>query len=68
MPLDEVKPGQKGQCLTVFEGTEVEPFEFVVKGVMRDYLGPGRHLTMVKLLGEKPEFTGVVAEIGRAHV
>lgn len=61
MPLDEVKPGQKGQCLTVFEGTQVEPFDFVVKGVMRDYLGPGRHLTMVKLIGEKPEFTGVVA-------
>ena len=61
MPLDEVKPGQKGQCLTVFEGTQVEPFDFVVKGVMRDYLGPGRHLTMVKLLGDKPEFTGVVA-------
>lgn len=61
MPLSEVEPGQKGQCLTVFEGTQIEPFEFVVKGVMRDYLGPGRHLTLVKLLGDKPSFTGVVA-------
>lgn len=61
MPVGDVKVGQTGQCLTVFEGSEIEPFEFVVKGVMNDYLGPARHLVLIRLVGEKPEFTGVVA-------
>lgn len=61
MPIDAVQKGQKGTCLTVFEGDAIEPFEFVVKGVMRDYLGPGRDLVLIRLLGDKPEFTGVVA-------
>jgi hypothetical protein len=61
MPVSEIERGQKGQCLTVFEGEEIEPFEFVVKGVMRGYLGPHRDLILVRLLGDKPEHTGVVA-------
>ena len=61
MPVEEIRPGQKGECLTVFEGDVIEPFSFLVKGVMEDYLGPGRDLVMIRLLGKKPEFTGVVA-------
>ena len=61
MDVSEIARGQKGQCLTVFEGEEIEPFEFVVKGVMKGYLGPHRDLILVRLLGEKPEHTGVVA-------
>lgn len=61
MPVEDVRTGQTGECLTVFEGDVIEPFSFIVKGVMKDYLGPKRHLIMIRLLGEKPEFTGVVA-------
>lgn len=61
MPVDDVRSGARGQCLTVFEGTEIEPMDFTVKGVMPDFLGPGSDLVLVRLLGEKPEFTGVVA-------
>jgi hypothetical protein len=61
MPLADVKPGQEGTCLTVFEGEAIEPFTFVVKGVMENFLGPGRDLVLVRLIGDKPEFTGVVA-------
>ena len=61
MNIDDVQRGQRGTCLTVFEGTEVEEVPFFVKGVMKDYLGPERDLVMIRLEGEKAEFTGVVA-------
>lgn len=61
MPPSAVQPGQKGTCLTVFQGSEVEPFNFTVRGVMENFLGPGKHVVLIRLEGEKPEFTGVVA-------
>jgi hypothetical protein len=61
MPVQDVKHGQKGVCHTVFEGTQIEEMAFEVKGVMPGYLGPGSDLIVIKLLGEKPSFTGVVA-------
>ncbi len=61
LSIDQVKPGQKGQCLTVFEGSKVEPFPFVVKGVMKNFLGPKKDVILVRLEGDKAEFTGVVA-------
>lgn len=63
MPVSEVEPGQTGECLTVFEGPSdnIEPFPFRVKGVMPSFLGPGRDLVLIRLEGQKAEFTGVVA-------
>lgn len=61
LPLDQLQPGQKGECLTVFEGDDIESFPFVVKRIIRNMNGPGKHVVMVRLLGEKAEFTGVVA-------
>jgi len=61
MPLDEIQRGQTGQCLTVFEDDHIEPVTFSVKGVMPNFLGPNGHIVLVRLTGEKPEFTGVVA-------
>lgn len=60
-PVSEVQRGQKGECQTVFEGDTIEPFKFEVKGVMKHFLGPGKDLVLVRLLGDKPTFTGVVA-------
>jgi hypothetical protein len=60
-PVSDIKPGQRGECVTVFEGDTPEPMAFVVKGVMRNFLGPDKHIVVIKLVGEKPEFTGVVA-------
>ena len=60
MNIDDVQRGQRGTCLTVFEGTEVEEVPFFVKGVMKDIL-PERDLVMIRLEGDKAEFTGVVA-------
>ncbi|OGQ91076.1 MAG: hypothetical protein A2289_05270 [Deltaproteobacteria bacterium RIFOXYA12_FULL_58_15] len=60
-PLEQIERGQRGECLTVFEGDTVEPFPFVVKGLMKNFHGPGRDVVLVRLEGEKAEFTGVVA-------
>lgn len=61
MPVADIHHGQRGQCHTVFEGDTIEPFDFEVKGIMKNFLGPHQDLILTKLLGEKPEFTGVVA-------
>ena len=61
MPVDDIERGQRGVCKTVFEGDLIEEFEFSVKGVMKSFLGPGKDLVLIRLEGEKPEFTGVVA-------
>ena len=60
-PVSELAPGQHGECVTVFEGDTPEPMAFVVKGVMHNFLGPNKDVVVIRLLGEKPEFSGVVA-------
>jgi hypothetical protein len=60
-PIQEIERGQRGQCLTVFEGDTIEPFPFLVKGVMKNMLGPGQDVVLIRLEGDKAEFTGVVA-------
>ncbi len=59
--VDEILPEATGECLTVFSGDRVEPFAFTVRGVMRDFLGPGQDLILVRLGGEKAEFVGVAS-------
>ena len=61
LPVADIKAGDKGQCLTVFQGDTIEPFPFVVRGVMRNFLGPGKDVVLIRLEGDKAEFTGVVA-------
>ena len=60
-PLTDLRPGQSGVCHTVFAGDAVEPMTFVVRGVLPNYLGPHHDLLLVRLTGERPEFTGVVS-------
>lgn len=61
MPVADIRPGQKGTCLTVFQGDQVEPFPFTVRGTMTNFLGPNRDVVLIRLESEKAEFTGVVA-------
>ncbi len=60
-PMADIARGQHGVCHTVFEGDTIEPFAFEVKGLMKNFLGPRKDIVLVKLLGDKPTFTGVVA-------
>ena len=57
--IDEVKPGMKAYCLTVFEGTEVEKFDLEVLDVVRDFR-PGMDAILVKGLDERFIHTGPV--------
>lgn len=61
LSVDKIHPGDQGKCLTVFEGTDIEPFSFEVKGIMPNFVGPGQDVVVVQLVGEKVEHTGVVA-------
>jgi hypothetical protein len=68
MSLTEVRPGQIGKVRTVFQGTAVEEFECEVIGILKDSIGPHKDMIMIRLRGQKPEFTGVVAGMSGSPV
>ncbi|MBN1961968.1 MAG: hypothetical protein JW841_13565 [Deltaproteobacteria bacterium] len=59
--VSDIQPGATGECLTVFQGHKVEPMPFTVRGLMPNFLGPGQDVVVIRLNGEKAEFTGVVS-------
>src|SRR5215470_2903888 len=61
MKVDDVRPGMKGVGYTVFQGTKPETMGVEVLGVLRNWNGPKSDVVLIKLQGEKAEFTGVVA-------
>ncbi len=67
-PLAEIRRGQTGIGYTVFGADKAEPFNVEVLGVMEGMLGPGRSVILVKLSGEKIEFTGVIAGMSGSPV
>ncbi len=60
-PLADLKPGQRGEVWTVFRGTEPEPFEVQVTGVVRNALGPGKSLILCELTDPRVQKMGAVA-------
>ena len=63
MSVDQVRPGMKGVAYTVFQGTQPEAMEVEILGVLRDVNGPKSNIILVRLRGEKPEYSGR----GRGH-
>ncbi len=68
MTVDEVRPGMRGVAYTVFQGTEPEPMDVQVLGVLKDVNGPKSDIILVRLVGQKPEYTGVVAGMSGSPV
>ena len=68
MPVDQLRPGMEGVAYTVFEGVKPEPMKLVVLGVLKNANGPKGDLILVRLKGEKPEYTGVVAGMSGSPV
>ena len=68
MPLKDVKVGMKGEALTVFSGTKPEKMEVEVLGVLRNMTGPKGDVILIRLHGDKPEYTGVVAGMSGSPV
>ncbi|HEY0760141.1 MAG TPA: SpoIVB peptidase S55 domain-containing protein [Acidisarcina sp.] len=67
-PLDQVHRGLHGVAYTVFEGTQPEPMDVEILGVLHNMRGPGQDMILARLTGTKPEYTGVVAGMSGSPV
>ena len=61
LSLAELAPGMKGEVWTVFQGTEPEPFEVEVTGVIKNALGPGKSMILCRLTDPRVQNMGAVA-------
>ena len=68
MQLKDIKIGMRGEALTVFSGTKPEKMNVEVLGVLRNMSGPKGDVILVRLHGDKPEYTGVVAGMSGSPV
>src|SRR5690242_10239278 len=68
IPLDQIHQGMKGKALTVFQGTKPESMDVEVLGILRNVNGPKGDIILIRLLGQKPEYTGVVAGMSGSPV
>jgi hypothetical protein len=68
LSVDEVHAGMKGTAYTVFEGTKPESMGVEVLGVLKNLNGPKSDMILVRLVGPKPEYTGVVAGMSGSPV
>ena len=67
-PLSEVHRGLHGTAWTVFEGTQPEPMDVEILGLLHGGRGPGQDMILARLHGTKPEYTGVVAGMSGSPV
>jgi len=67
-PLSEIHRGLRGVAYTVFEGTQPEPMDVEILGVLHDAIGPKQDMILARLHGTKPEYTGVVAGMSGSPV
>ena len=67
-PLSEVHRGLHGTAYTVFEGSKPEAMDVEILGVLHDAIGPGKDMILARLVGAKPEYTGVVAGMSGSPV
>lgn len=68
MPLEQIKPGMKGEARTVFAGDKSETMQLEVLGVLPNLMGPKLHIILVELKGENVEFTGVAGGMSGSPV
>jgi len=66
--IDQIHAGMKGVAYTVFQGVKPEPMDVEVLGVLRNMNGPKGDVILIRLLGEKPQYTGVVAGMSGSPV
>src|SRR5215831_19188351 len=66
--VDQIHPGMRGVAYTVFQGVKPEPMDVEVLGVLKNMNGPKGDIILVRLHGEKAEYTGVVAGMSGSPV
>ena len=60
MPVAQLQNGMTGTGYTVSQGTEPDPFDVEVLGVLHDALGPGRDMIVVRTSGPALDAAGGV--------
>jgi hypothetical protein len=68
IPLSQIHPGMRGVAYTVFQGTQPEPMNVEVLGILKDVNGPKGDVILVRLSGTKVDYTGVVAGMSGSPV
>src|SRR6202049_3451837 len=59
--VSQIHAGMRGVSYTVFQGVKPEAMEVEVLGVLHNVNGPKGDIILVRLHGQKVEYTGVVA-------
>src|ERR1700691_4213990 len=68
IPVSQIHAGMHGVAYTVFEGVKPEAMEVEVLGVLHNVNGPKGDVILVRLHGQKVEYTGVVAGMSGSPV
>jgi hypothetical protein len=68
IPVDQIHTGMRGVAYTVFEGIKPESMDVEVLGVLHNVNGPKGDIILVRLHGQKVEYTGVVAGMSGSPV
>src|SRR5580692_1009150 len=68
IPVSQIRAGMRGVAYTVFEGVKPEAMEVEVLGVLHNVNGPKGDIILVRLHGQKVEYTGVVAGMSGSPV
>jgi len=68
IPVDQIHEGMRGVAYTVFQGVKPEAMDVEVLGVLHNANGPKGDVILVRLHGEKVEYTGVVAGMSGSPV
>ena len=66
--VNQIHAGMRGVAYTVFEGVKPESMEVEVLGVLHNVNGPKGDIILVRLHGQKVEYTGVVAGMSGSPV
>ena len=68
IPVSQIHAGMRGVAYTVFEGVKPESMDVEVLGVLHNVNGPKGDVILVRLHGQKVEYTGVVAGMSGSPV
>jgi hypothetical protein len=66
--VSQIHPGMRGVAYTVFQGVKPEAMDVEVLGVLHNTNGPKGDVILVRLHGQKVEYTGVVAGMSGSPV
>jgi hypothetical protein len=68
IPVSQIHTGMRGVAYTVFEGVKPEAMDVEVLGVLHNVNGPKGDVILIRLHGQKVEYTGVVAGMSGSPV